>query len=291
MPAEHEKRPPLTLDQKLSIGAIAVSSLALIFTVFVYIRPSDPAHPPRFDWLDHIVSFPVWQGGLAVLGTIGITAGIARLKRQATKLILLPTSQPIAAAPKVLPPQGQPGTRPNALPKDVPRSTDRTELSIESPDDVVIHIRRYDSNMRGLVINVDNNRLDAIKSIVFTVYSAQSFDGRHEDFRKATSFNAGTLAQPNTIQPCFSSNPFLLVRYDPKYPNLLALDDNAHALIWPQNDPSEVQIWRFSIGFKAETAPPGAAASVPLTAIRRDVIVTWDRPANEFYIELATDKA
>lgn len=288
MSTKEEQGRILTFDQKLSLALLVIAVATLALGLLAYLRPSDAAHPPHFDFFTHTVSLPIWLLIIIMIGIVGITVAIGLLKRQATEVVLLPQAHPVPILPRALLPQSQPGARVSHFPETTPITQGKTELTIESPDDILIHIRRYDSaNIKGLTINADNNRLDPIARIAFTIYNAQSFDARHNDFRVGTAFTAAVINQPGIVQPCFSSNPTLFVRKDLNTTNLLASNDGSHPMIFPENDPSVVQKWRLSLGFIAHTAPLGATPTMPLRAIRHDVIVTWDRPANEFYVELA----
>ena len=288
MPTGEGLKQGYTRDQKLSIVVIVIAALTLALGLLAYLRPSDVAHPPHFDFLTRTVSLPMWMVAMGVVGLIGVTFGLVLLKRQTTKVVLVPPTNPVPATPRALQPQGQPEARAGALPEATTISADRAELTIESPDDVLIRIRGYDaSNIKGLVINVDNNRLDAITRVAFTIYTAQSFDARHNDYRSGIAFNAAVISQPESIMPSFSSNPTLFIRKDANTPHLLASNDSSHPMIWPDNDPSEVEKWKLSVGFMAQTFAPVVSNSVPLQAVRTDIVVTWDRPANEFYIDRA----
>jgi hypothetical protein len=76
--------------------------IAAIFTVatflvalLAYLRPTDAAHPPHFDFLSRTLSFPMWIGGVIVFGIIAAGAWLFRLgvkRGQKEQLLVAQTS-------------------------------------------------------------------------------------------------------------------------------------------------------------------------------------------------------
>jgi hypothetical protein len=90
-----------------------------------------------------------------------------------------------------------------------PFSSGADTLAIDTDDDLAIHIRQLESGTSsGLVLIVDNNRLDAISKVSITVYSAQSFDEYHKVFRDSVGFKATRIIDTGIIQPSSSSSHF-----------------------------------------------------------------------------------
>lgn len=161
------------------------------------------------------------------------------------------------------------------------------ELIIKTPDDLTVHIRHYQfQEARGLTLVVDNNRLNPIHQIRVIIADAQSFDFHHNAYRQGTNFSAAVVAVPNVIQPSCSSKPILLIRKETSSKSLLAGDDASHALVWPENDESDVERWRLTLRLAATTLPRNSSEkSIPLKELFANVALYWDRARNEFAVE------
>jgi hypothetical protein len=79
MADDGEKKSKFTFERLIGF-------IGLIFVILTYIRPPDPAHPMRFDFLSHVVSIPLWLELAAIFGAIVITSLIVRwwMRRNAT---------------------------------------------------------------------------------------------------------------------------------------------------------------------------------------------------------------
>jgi hypothetical protein len=161
------------------------------------------------------------------------------------------------------------------------------ELIIKAPDDLTMRIRHYQfQETRGLTLIVDNNRLNAVHQIRVIVADAQSFDLRHDAYRQGSNFAAAVVTKPNAIQPSCSSSPILIVRKEPSNKSLLAGDDFSHAMVWPENDTSEIERWRFTLRVIATTLPRNASEkALPLKELFANIVLFWDKANNEFAIE------
>ena len=168
-----------------------------------------------------------------------------------------------------------------------PNASTDEELIIKAPDDLTMRICHYQfQETRGLTLVMDNNRLNAIHQIRVIVADAQSFDLHHNAYRQGSNFAAAVVTKPNAIQPSCSSSPILLVRKDPSNKSLLAGDDFSHAMVWPENDTSEVERWRFTLRVIATTLPRNASEkALPLKELFANLVLFWDRANNEFAIE------
>ena len=166
------------------------------------------------------------------------------------------------------------------------------ELVIKTSDDLTVRIRHYQfQETRGLTLTVDNDRLNPIHQIRVIVADAQSFDLDHNAYRQSSNFNAAVVTAPNVIQPRCSSNPILLIRKETSNNSLLAGNDFSHAMVWPQNDTSEVERWHFTLRVMAANAPRNSLEkSFPLEEIFANVVVFWDRTRNEFSLEMPVPK-
>lgn len=168
-----------------------------------------------------------------------------------------------------------------------PNAATDEELIIKASDDLTMRICHYQfQETRGLTLVVDNNRLNAIHQIRVIVADAQSFDLHHNAYRQGSNFAAAVVTKPNAIQPSCSSSPILLVRKDPSNKSLLAGDDFSHAMVWPENDTSEVERWSFKLRVMATTLPRNASEkALPLKELFANLVLFWDRANNEFAVE------
>jgi hypothetical protein len=282
---------------------VLATIIAAIFTVatflvalLAYLRPTDATHPPHFDFLTRTLSFPMWVGVGLVFGVVAASAWLFRFGvTRGRRVQKLEVQAPSAASSKVSSASPKPSAPSIQLPEPQrhhPQATGDGELSIDSPDDYTINIRRLgNAEMKGLAYNIDNHRLDTIGKVSITIYSAQSFSSYHGEFRDGAGFKAARYPYQGNINSSTSGHPGWIIRKDPTKSFLLAADDNTHEMIWPDNDKAEIQRWRMEIGLTAETIPP--AAGIPakgLTTQPFHIIVSWNTKTNEFFLEKEEDK-
>jgi hypothetical protein len=181
----------------------------------------------------------------------------------------------------------QTGKEEPALSADSSDTATVEELIIKTLDDLTVRIRHYQfQETRGLTLVVDNNRLNPIHQIRVIVADAQSFDLHHNDYRQGSNFSAAVVTAPNVIQPSCSSNPILVIRKETSNKSLLAGNDFSHAMVWPENDTSEVERWRFTLRVMATTSPRNSSEkSLPLKELFVNIVLFWDRARNEFAVE------
>jgi hypothetical protein len=61
-------------------------------------------------------------------------------------------------------------------------------------------------------------------------------------------------------------------------------------LVWPENDASEVERWRFTLRVMATTSPRNSSEkSLPLKELFAKIILFWDRARNEFAVKRESD--
>ena len=275
---------------------LVIAAAALCLAILAYLRPPDPAHPMRFDFLSHTVSLPLWVAIVAILGIGAITAAAMRLLRGNPAPDMISESSPVPPRPSVATVTPIASQRAASTPTAV--QTPHTEgltitpnpagLRVDSSDDVSVQIGRHEAaNLMGFTITFINERLSAISHVGVLIASAQSFNERKNDFRDGASFNPARLTYPDIIQASFSSRPMWLVRKEPSSQHLFA-GDGGQSLIWPDNDLSSVQKWRMSISAYAKTVPIGKAQSaVQLKPIEFEILIIWHREENEFFVEKA----
>jgi hypothetical protein len=161
------------------------------------------------------------------------------------------------------------------------------ELTLVSPEGFAVRVRNYEfQGMKEIHLVVDNNRLNPIHQIRVIVADAQSFDSPQNAYRQSSNFSAAVVTAPNVIQPSCSSEPVLLIRKDASIDSLLAGNDSSHTMVWPENDKSEVERWRFTLRVMATTSPRNSSEkALPLKELFVNIVMFWDRVRNEFSIE------
>jgi hypothetical protein len=136
--------------------------------------------------------------------------------------------------------------------------------------------------LRGLVLLVSNERLSWIAKYRITVYTAQSFDARYEDFRDSVGFKAIVIQKNEPIEASGIGRAIWLIRREANSDQLFVGEDNTSPLKWPPNDPSTTQMWKLAIGIDAETLATPTNPSRPLQHVKFSFSVTWDKQASEF---------
>jgi hypothetical protein len=159
-------------------------------------------------------------------------------------------------------------------------------LTIPLPDGFSLTWRRFEfQGKRGLTVAFNNERLEAIAQLFVTVFDAQSYDERQGAFRNASDFSAVRIDFLSIVQPSCSANPIWFVRKEPDKPHLFAGNDFGHQMKWPENDRSETQKWRMSLGITAKThARSSSESAIVLPARKIPVYVQWAKAANQFSI-------
>jgi hypothetical protein len=79
---------------------LLIAVATLVVAIVAYLRPPDPAHPIRLDFLSKTISLPLWLCGVVVVGIVAITTVIVRLRIGAlsnTKSLALTHSTPSIA--------------------------------------------------------------------------------------------------------------------------------------------------------------------------------------------------
>jgi hypothetical protein len=294
MPNEQDKKRRITVE---TIFAAASFLLAL----FAYLRPPDPAHPTRFDFLSRSISIPFWLCAVLAMGIATGSAALTRWKiksranpglnfpERATGPTPLPSKpastafSPLASAsPATLAPKSSQSAVANPT-----TSSDPGAVRFETTDFLVLHIRRQTSpDQNALVLVVDNNRLDAIEHIDTIIYSACSFDSNHNQFRTVPAAAGARMVLHDVIHPSSSSKPVLIVAKRRVDQYLMMGDTTSNVMKWPENDKSAVQRWKFSLSVAARTyAKNSSQISTPLRLTKLELIVRWDSAANSLYID------
>ncbi len=141
--------------------------------------------------------------------------------------------------------------------------------------------------MKGLRLRIRNDGLSAIAKVIITIRSARSFDARHAEFRDGLEFKAVRFFAADLIRAAHAGHDEWLVCKKADKDHLFAGPVGAGSLmVWPPLDFSEVQRWLLSLSVEAQTfAPSAASLAKPLTEIKLNAVICWDKRTNEFSIE------
>jgi hypothetical protein len=278
MPQDQQNKPRIRYDA-------IIGTLLLGTAVLGYLRPPDPAHPTRFDFLSKTVCLPFWLVVISAVGISAITAFVIHLKQrlrntsaQKPRQEDLSTARPIES----IQPPAPAGIRVNATAKVATQHPGRS-LIVVSPEYFAIEIEEQEhQDTNGLIFKIRNDRLEGISGIKLTIYKAQSFDSRHGQFREPQA-TAILVIQPDRIAPSsYGKLSWLIAKKRPKR-YLFAGDSASHDLAWPENDKSEIQRWRLTIAVDAQTTVPGEDLS-PLAQLKFTADVDWSTTTNQFSI-------
>lgn len=259
-------------------AAYIIGVPTLLLGLFAYFRPPDPTHPVRFDFLFRTVSVPVWL--IISLLVLALVLALAfrvlspRLKRtlnEEVKAAAIRTSKPpTLQTPSKTALQMAVKAGEAVIPTD-----DQLELRVRADDAVV-------------TMTVDNNRLGAIHHLDVIIYSAYSFDGRHNQYRTHAGATGWRAQSQNVVGPSDSSQAFVLVHLSAGRDTLQLGSDNARPMRWPDNDKADMQKWKLNMSFGARaysnTVPPTGEVFQP---VKFDLIVTWNKASNELSVQKA----
>jgi len=161
------------------------------------------------------------------------------------------------------------------------------DLVFTSPDDFLVKIFPHeDSDTKGFILTVINNRLTAIGQYRLLVRTGQSYDSRHNDWREnRLNVFSGVSTQPIPAS-CTGQNMWLL-RKIKSGAELLVGNDNGHPLPWPENDKSVIQTWLLATEVTAQTVSKPNTNPTPLAAVNLKLIVRWKTTDNDLEIKEA----
>ena len=282
-----------------TIATWTVGGLAILLAILAYVRPPDPAHPMRFDFISAAVSIPLWLLVIAVPAMVLITAAMVRMKCSVTKRPPADTlNHTTEQVHKIGNSNAEPpltGAKPSVSvlgkpPKDEVNplvSSGGMDFVFSTPDDVAIKVERNeDSGMKGLIIRIVNHRLSAIGRHVLAVSHGRSFDQRHNAYRDGYAFEPFILVNNGPILASCVGDSIWLVRKPIWGDHLLVGNDTQHELRWPDADNSSIHKWSLSIGVDTFIVSKGPYDKrTQLTPLNTELIFVWNRDKNEFFIE------
>jgi hypothetical protein len=289
----------VSIDRVLVVATLVFTAIGAMAGVVAFFFPPDPSHPAHLDFLSRTVALPIW---LAVVLCAGVAVAIAfvwlRLRDcPAGSRGLALAATPVETAAAMVAPQrvvrqsvaqvraafgmGTPAVVPVPQPLG---EAGHKERSFSSEAGFSVRVRQEEHGVaKGLMLQVQNDRLDSIAGISISIHSARSYDARLKDFRDGHGFAGVRVEQPELIRAGFPGrNAWLVAKDVGRTP--LFVGGNANALLeWPRLDSSDVQKWLLSVSVLANSAPRNAATPAEkLAPIEFQVMVAWDTRTNEF---------
>ncbi len=260
-------------------AAYIIGVPSLLLAIVAYLKPPDPAHPIRFDFLFRSVPVPLWLIILLPVVAICVALLLRFLSPRLTKSIVQ-DDKPLNVRLRAPAPSSRPKTLTNLIGKD-------GEVVIPTADQLDIRIEADDStDQPTLKLKVDNNRLDAIQEIDTIIYSAFSFDTRRNEFRTHPAATGSRTVLPSPVLPSESSQNVLLVHKRAGKDHLQLGNDDQRVMKWPENDKAQVQRWKLNLSVGARVF----SRTIPLTGevfkpTTFDLIIEWDTASNRLTVE------
>ena len=110
---------------------------------------------------------------------------------------------------------------------------------ISSPDDFTVRIVREEKTaIKGLILNIVNERLAAIGKTRLIIRSARSFDSRKNGYRDGRTFKPFDTTEQQPIEASCNGKGVWFVHKRRSHPHLFAGNDDQHPLEWPDSDKS-----------------------------------------------------
>ena len=166
-------------------------------------------------------------------------------------------------------------------------SNGENEFIVKSPDNFLVRITRHeDKQVKGLILGIENRRLEMIGRYRLRILNAQSFDSDHQQYRANAGFNAFVTSTTKPTGPSSTGENTWLVRKVSGSPHLQAGNSSpGNGMEWPNADHSYLQRWLLRIDVSTQTVPTPGEQAVPLSPVEFDLHLVWNPEKNEFFID------
>lgn len=149
---------------------------------------------------------------------------------------------------------------------------------LNSSEGIALELAKSTSGMLGFTIAPVNTTAKMIESYQVGVTEANSWSAKHKQFLPCTGFNRKPAVRGGKLVPQTKHNGQWLIRVVGKEgeQSLTVYNDDSTPLRWPNDDPTDVQIWRLTIATASSDAPDfrgGKVAAMPPSY----VVVRWDK--------------
>ncbi len=287
-----EQQTSFFTNERIALFSLIFAILSFGVAVVAYVRPPDPAHPLRFDWLSRTVSVPLWLLGVVIVGIASATRAMfrPRLVKSVDEIKRVsqgPVPSTIATSTHTL---GAPAPA-NDQTVDPPfvengRGNGDETFEMQSPDHYSARIQKHSwEKTRGLAIIISNERLSWIAKYKITIHTAQSFDYRHQEYRDGLAFKPVIIQKPVQIEPSGIGKAIWLLRSDGSKDGLYVGEDNVAPLKWPAGDLSTTHKWKFTATVYAEAITQPTSEMRALTPIDFGFSVMWDTVNRDFSLD------
>jgi hypothetical protein len=270
--------------------------------LLAYLRPTDPAHPVRFDVLTTEISVPLWLAITIVVSISAITIITMRrfqakpkrdkrysststeAKTPAESLNLVPSSSLVKPTAPV--PESARDVTATASSNERFRFDDSARMfSFTFAEGLAYEISSDHIGAGGATVALINNTPDYIGSYTVGVGEIVSWNEMHQTFLPPYRFARKPVLSGQNLEPIHKTNGQWLIRVVERNGTryLTVFNNDSTPLSWPNNDKSTVEIWRLMLAGAYSVKPVGLQGPwQPLPAAY--VLVRWDRESGSFSI-------
>jgi hypothetical protein len=282
---------PPDWNKRAAIGAWVAIAVAIILWLFEHIWPADPQHPMTFDFLRKSIVIPPWIASVIILGVVAITAAVMKwqLKRgspsQDWQLEIRKLKAELAASkaqsrPSLPPLAAQGAQPPLAKPFKPFQWVDQKTLDFSWPEGLAAKIVFHSANdTYGFVLYVSNETAEYIASFRFEIAEATNWSEQHKQFLPNRAFKRREIARDTNLPPMNKVGSYWLIKVLSQNNSscLTVGKDEEGKLLWPNNDPTESEIWRFTLAPSYDREERlGLKNTTGLLPVH--FLVRWDRP-------------
>lgn len=263
-----------------AIAAYVIGIPSIVLAAIAYLRPPDPAHPIKFDFLSTTlsVSIPLWLLALTVI--ILLTAAFFAVRAYTRKTS--PPPQPSGHTPN--PPVAMMATKhPDRPPIDhhldySPFRFDPEQklLRLNAGEVIALEIDGMQSGTLGFTLAAVNTSSKVIASYQIEVSEAKSWSQAHQEFLDNPRFNRKPVQRGANLEPVSKANGQWLIRVvsTPKGQTLTLYNDDSTPLVWPNDDLTGRETWRLTLVSVYVLKPQDPTiTALPICYL----LVRWDR--------------
>ena len=165
-------------------------------------------------------------------------------------------------------------------------SSGENEFIAKSPDNFLVRIKRHeDKQVKGLILGIENRRLEMIGPYRLRILNARSYDSDHQQYRDNAGFSAFVASTTKPTGPSCTGENTWLVRKASGSPHLQAGNQSpGHEMEWPNADHSYLHRWLLKIDVATQTVPKPGEQAVPLRPVELELHLVWNPEKNEFFL-------
>jgi hypothetical protein len=278
------------------VAAWVIGGVSIGMAILSYAIPPDPAHPMHFDFLTRSFTIPLWLAAIILLGTVGATAwaiyhwGPRRPDPPGNYLVTIAPPAPSPTDVKPSAPRSPKDPEVFRIP-GLPFKASRRfpfvfdpkcePLVYKWPEGLSVQVELLQRETRGCLLTVANDTTDYISAWAVDVADANSWNETHKTFLPNSAFNRCRINAGTNLGPMHKSNGQWIVKLLSRQnaTNLSVGADDQRVLNWPNNDPTNRELWRFTIAVSfdrlinlGKTEPQGLKPVY--------LVVRWDRHDN-----------